>query len=75
MAVDGGAMQRAFDRKVRSWVQYNASAGGRLRLAIILHHLQAHLSHAPLHMLDVGGGTGETAADLAKMGHGVTHRS
>jgi len=72
MSPDETALQRAFDQNAPAWGQYNASAGGRLRHAIILHHLQAHLSHAPLHILDVGGGTGEMAADLAKMGHGVT---
>ncbi len=65
-------MQHAFDKKVQSWIEYNASAGGRLRHAIILHHLQAYLPHAPVCILDVGGGTGEMAAHLARMGHDVT---
>jgi ubiquinone/menaquinone biosynthesis C-methylase UbiE len=39
---------------------------------VILHHLQAYLPHAGVRILDVGGGAGEMAADLAKLGHIVT---
>jgi len=53
-------------------LQYNASPGGRLRHAVILHHLRAHVPRASLEVLDVGGGTGELAADLAREGHAVT---
>jgi len=65
-------LQRAFDQQTRAWLQYNASPGGRLRHAVILHHLRAHMPPAPLDVLDVGGGTGELAADLARAGHAVT---
>jgi ubiquinone/menaquinone biosynthesis C-methylase UbiE len=65
-------MQHAFDNKIEAWVQYNTSAGGKLRHAVILQHLQAQLPPTSARILDVGGGTGEMAADLAKMGHAVT---
>lgn len=64
--------QRAFDKQTQAWLQYNASPGGRLRHAVILHHLRAHMPRASLDVLDVGGGTGELAADLARAGHAVT---
>jgi S-adenosylmethionine-dependent methyltransferase len=65
-------LQRAFDQQTHAWLQYNASPGGRLRHAVILHHLRAHVPPAPLEVLDVGGGTGELAADLARAGYAVT---
>lgn len=65
-------MQRAFDQKTQAWSQYNQSVGGKLRHAVILHHLRAHMSRAPSDILDVGGGTGELATDLAEAGHAVT---
>jgi len=39
---------------------------------VILHHLRTHLPLAPLDVLDSGGGSGELAADLARIGHAVT---
>lgn len=72
MAADEAAVQHAFDQNAQAWVQYNASVGGKLRHAMILHHLRAQLPSTPVRVLDVGCGTGEMAADLAKIGHGVT---
>jgi S-adenosylmethionine-dependent methyltransferase len=65
-------MKQAFDQKAQAWLQYNQSVGGKLRHAVILHHLRAHVLRAPSNILDVGGGTGELAADLAEAGHSVT---
>jgi S-adenosylmethionine-dependent methyltransferase len=65
-------MQQRFDEKAQAWLQYNQSAKGRLRHAVILHHLRSHLPPAPLDILDVGGGTGEMSADLARGGHALT---
>ncbi len=67
-----GTMQPAFDRKALAWSQYNQSVGGRLRQAVILHHLGVHMPRVPTDILDVGGGTGELAAALAEAGHCVT---
>jgi S-adenosylmethionine-dependent methyltransferase len=66
------AMKQAFDQKAHAWLQYNQSVGGQLRHAVILHHLRAHVPGPPADILDVGGGTGELAADLAEAGHSVT---
>jgi S-adenosylmethionine-dependent methyltransferase len=65
-------MQQAFDDKARAWLQYNESARGQLRHAVTLHHLRAHAPPAPLDILDVGGGTGELSAVLARAGHALT---
>jgi S-adenosylmethionine-dependent methyltransferase len=65
-------MQQAFDQKTQSWLHYNQSTGGKLRRAVILHHLRGHIPQAPLDILDVGGGTGELATDLAEVGHSLT---
>lgn len=64
--------QQAFDRQTRAWLQYNESAKGQLRHAVILQHLTPYLARVPINVLDVGGGTGELAIDLAKRGHAVT---
>jgi S-adenosylmethionine-dependent methyltransferase len=65
-------MQQAFDQKTQNWLHYNQSTSGKLRHAVILHHLRAHMPRGPLGILDVGGGTGELAADLAEAGHSLT---
>jgi S-adenosylmethionine-dependent methyltransferase len=65
-------LQPHFDQHVEAWQQYTQSAGGRLRHQVILHHLLANIPSSPLKILDVGGGTGEQAADLARLGHDVT---
>jgi ubiquinone/menaquinone biosynthesis C-methylase UbiE len=65
-------MQQAFDQKTQNWLHYNQSTGGKLRRAVILHHLRRHIPQVPLDILDVGGGTGELAADLAEAGHSLT---
>jgi S-adenosylmethionine-dependent methyltransferase len=68
----GHKMQHVFDHKTPAWLEYTGSVRGELRHAVILHHLRAHLPAAPVKVLDVGGGTGELAADLAREGHAVT---
>jgi S-adenosylmethionine-dependent methyltransferase len=66
------SMQHIFDRKTQEWLRYTESPRGKLRHVVILHHLQLHAAPPPLHVLDVGGGTGEIALDLAREGHVVT---
>lgn len=61
----------AFDANVLAWKQYTESARGKLRHAVILHHLRQHLA-VEGNILEVGGGTGEIAADLARAGYRVT---
>ncbi len=63
--------REAMDAGMAGWVKYNESESGRLRHAIVLNHLRAHVSPASV-VLDAGGGTGELAADLARAGHRVT---
>jgi S-adenosylmethionine-dependent methyltransferase len=65
-------MQHIFDQKIQEWLRYTGSPGGRLRHIVILHHLRVHAASPPLDVLDVGGGTGESALDLAREGHAVT---
>jgi S-adenosylmethionine-dependent methyltransferase len=68
----GQNTQHFFDQKIQEWLRYNESPGGQLRHIVILHHLRAHAPPPPLDVLDVGGGTGEIALDLAREGHAVT---
>jgi S-adenosylmethionine-dependent methyltransferase len=63
--------RKAFDANLPAWMAYTESVRGKLRHAVILHHLRQHLA-AGGNVLDVGGGTGEAAADLARAGHRVT---
>jgi SAM-dependent methyltransferase len=61
----------AFDSNLPAWREYTESVRGRLRHAIILHNLRRHLRKEG-DVLDVGGGTGEMAAALAREGYRVT---
>ena len=65
-------LQQHFDQHVEAWQQYTQLAGGKLRHQVILHHLLANIPSSPLKILDAGGGTGEQAANLARLGHDVT---
>jgi S-adenosylmethionine-dependent methyltransferase len=71
MAPENG-MADVFDTKTQAWLRYTASPAGQLRHIAIMHHLGLHISDPPLDILDVGGGTGEQALDLARDGHAVT---
>jgi S-adenosylmethionine-dependent methyltransferase len=53
-----------FDRNVARWRQYASSLKGRLRQALILEQLQAHLPAGQSHLrvLDAGCGLGEMAS-------------
>jgi S-adenosylmethionine-dependent methyltransferase len=76
-SLSASQIQDAFNAHVRGYTEYSESAKGRLRHAIIWHHLRAHLpsrqrDDPPLRVLDVGGGIGQLAADLAREGQSVT---
>jgi S-adenosylmethionine-dependent methyltransferase len=55
-----------FDRNVARWHQYAAGLKGRLRQALILEQLQAHLpgGRSQLRVLDAGCGLGDVASAL-----------
>lgn len=72
MKSSGQSVQHIFDRKTQEWLRYTGSPGGKLRHIVILRHLRKHTAPPPLDVLDVGGGTGEVALDLAREGHAVT---
>jgi len=44
----------------------------RTEFALTMRSLKEHLSAAPAHVLDVGGGPGRYAIALAQLGHRVT---
>lgn len=72
MKSPGKNRQHIFDQKIQEWLRYTESPGGKLRHIVILRHVRMHAAPPPLDVLDVGGGTGEIARDLARDGHAVT---
>ncbi|MGY1944433.1 methyltransferase domain-containing protein [Nocardia asiatica] len=61
-----------FDDKFDEFARWQASPWGRLRYATAAANLAAHLAVGPLEILDVGGGNGLDALELAAWGHHVT---
>ncbi|MDT7726287.1 MAG: hypothetical protein QOI21_2863 [Actinomycetota bacterium] len=55
-----------------SWREWQESPWGRLRYSLALANLLRHIDDAPLRVLDVGGGNGGDAVELARLGHHVT---
>lgn len=45
---------------------------GKLRHQLLLHFLSPYINASPMHILDLGGGTGMMSAEFAKKGHHVT---
>lgn len=72
LGISSSGTRGAFDASVIAWRDYSRSVYGELRSAEAIHHLRAHLKRRGLRVLDVGSGTGELAADLARDGHSVT---
>lgn len=61
-----------FDEKFGAFARWQASPWGRLRYTTAAANLTAHLPAVPLDILDVGGGNGLDALELAARGHHVT---
>ncbi|MFR9773796.1 methyltransferase domain-containing protein [Nocardia sp. SC052] len=61
-----------FDDKFDEFARWQASPWGRLRYTTAAANLTAHLPAGPLDILDVGGGNGLDALELAARGHHVT---
>ncbi len=61
-----------FDDKFGEFQRWQASPWGRLRYTTAAANLTAHLPAGPLEILDVGGGNGLDALELATKGHHVT---
>ncbi|MGW4325126.1 methyltransferase domain-containing protein [Nocardia sp. NPDC004573] len=61
-----------FDEKFGEFQRWQASPWGRLRYTTAAVNLTAHLPAGPLTILDVGGGNGLDALELAARGHRVT---
>ncbi|WP_194838903.1 GNAT family N-acetyltransferase [Nocardia sp. XZ_19_369] len=61
-----------FDAKLSEFQQWQESPWGRLRYAVAAANLAKHLPPSPLSILDIGGGNGLDAIELAARGHHVT---
>ncbi|MEU1998255.1 methyltransferase domain-containing protein [Nocardia gamkensis] len=61
-----------FDEKFSAFARWQTSPWGRLRYTVAAANLTAHLPAGPLEILDVGGGNGLDALELASQGHHVT---
>ncbi|BCK53985.1 MULTISPECIES: class I SAM-dependent methyltransferase [Nocardia] len=62
-----------FDDKLGEFQQWQASPWGRLRYTVAMANLVRHLpAERGLEILDVGGGNGVEAVELARRGHHVT---
>jgi S-adenosylmethionine-dependent methyltransferase len=61
-----------FDRSMDYWRAGLQTPWARLRYTLYQHNLKRHLPDAPLHILDVGGGSGSDAIPLVQAGYEVT---
>lgn len=61
-----------FDAKLSEFQKWQDSPWGRLRYAVAAENLAKHLPPRPLSILDIGGGNGLDAIELAARGHHVT---
>jgi len=58
-----------FDQRMPQWIDEQQTPWGQLKYALTRANLQRHLGHAPLRILDAGGGNGLDAIPLAQDGH------
>ncbi|MBF6339798.1 methyltransferase domain-containing protein [Nocardia abscessus] len=63
--------QSMFDDRLSEFRQWQSSPWGRLRYRIVAANLSRHLPDRPLSVLDIGGGNGLDAIELAARGHHV----
>ncbi|MEU8901269.1 NUDIX domain-containing protein [Nocardia sp. NPDC048505] len=63
---------QAFERHLDAFRGYQASPWGRLRYEQVATNLARHLPPHPLRVVDLGGGNGLDALQLAERGHHVT---
>ncbi|MGY1965514.1 methyltransferase domain-containing protein [Nocardia gipuzkoensis] len=68
----GESRADVFDEKFGEFARWQASPWGRLRYTTAAANLTANLPTGPLEILDVGGGNGLDALELAARGHHVT---
>ncbi|MEV0027857.1 methyltransferase domain-containing protein [Nocardia sp. NPDC050793] len=68
----GESSDTVFDLELGKFRRWQASPWGRLRYTTAAANLAAHLPPGPLEVLDVGGGSGLDAIELAVRGHCVT---
>ena len=61
-----------FGELTESWQEEMDLPWSRMRYELYRRNLQSHIGDVPLKVLDFGGGTGEDAIYLAKLGHQVT---
>jgi S-adenosylmethionine-dependent methyltransferase len=54
------------------WQEWQESPWGRLRYSLALANVLRHIGDEPLRVLDIGGGNGGDAVELARLGHHVT---
>ena len=64
--------ETVFDSKLGELRRWQTSPWGRLRYRVAAANLAAHLPVGRLEVLDVGGGNGLDAVELAALGHRVT---
>ena len=70
MATDSAKIARWYDAKAE-W-EWNRTGNSRIEFAVTMRVLREHLPPAPAAVLDVGGGPGRYAIELARQGYGVT---
>ena len=60
-----------FDAHFDQWKDWPKTPWNRLMYSTAHRNLQRHLGEAPLQILDAGGGNGEDAFFLLRLGHDV----
>lgn len=66
------SLVEAFDANLPGWKEWQTAPWGRLYYSVAHSNLRRHLPAGPLKILDVAGGNGLDAVQLAGQGHEVT---